>query len=147
MKLNLFVFAAMFLGICGGPGEVLAQSLPPTVDPGVQRDRLLDRDLLPRRSGLAVLREIDCSAENLDLRESFTLRGVHLAREVSGGENIDPTAYWARYLGQEITLERVCEFARALADDYAFEMGRNLQAILPVQYIDGGVVRIAIVAE
>ncbi len=139
MKHGLLAFVA--LAVVPWAGEVPAQSLPPTVEPGVQRDRLLDRDALPPLSGPALLQPLVCGRDRPVSFKSFTLKGVRFESPVVT-EEIDPKARWQPYLGQEVTLERVCEIALSLADDYSREAGRDIAAVLPAQYIDGGVVQV-----
>ena len=146
MKPSLVVFAAGLLGICSGAGVSIAQSLPSTVEPGVQRDRLLNRDTVPLRPGPAVLQAIDCGRDQPVSNETFTLKGVHL-KTVVPAEKVDTRARWQPYLGEDVTLAEICEIALALAGDYAGETGRALSAVLPVQYIDSGVVQVSILPE
>lgn len=116
-----------------------AQTLPPTVDPGVQRDRLLERDSLPKTQSPALLRAIHCGKDQPSSGERFILKGVQLESAVAT-EGVDGKAHWQPHLGQEVTLERVCEIALSLAARH----GSEASAVLPVQYIDGGVVQVVI---
>lgn len=146
MKPGALLLASLLSALSTGADGALAQTLPPTVDPGVQRDRLLNRDPLRLELSPALLQEVDCGREETIPPENFTLKAVRL-ESVVASEKVDAKARWQPYLGQDVTLVRICEIARSLAADYARKSGQALTAVLPAQYIDGGVVRIVVRAE
>lgn len=146
MRLGLILCAALLFGELHQAVDASAQSLPPTVDPSVQRDRLLKRDSLPQVQGPAVLQAIDCGTNAPKAGETFTLKGVRLESAVAT-ERVDVKARWQPYLGKEVTLETICQIATDLAADYAKESGKAVSATLPAQYIHGGIVQIAIRQE
>ncbi|WP_282607853.1 hypothetical protein [Pelagibius sp. Alg239-R121] len=142
MRSELVAIAVTFFWtVCAG-GTGLAQSLPPTVDPGIQQQRLLPA--FPPRQGAAVLRDIDCGSEVTNSADRFVLMVIILETEVAARE-LDPSRHWRPFLGEEISLEQLCVIGRSVADDYARRSGRAMAAVIPAQQITNGVAVISIV--
>ncbi len=124
------------------PGVAAAgQTLPSAVDTGIQERRLLPPRL--PQLGTVVPRGLDCDSDPGGAATRFTLRGVILESEVRVGAG-DAAAHWRPHLGQEVSLDRVCAIARAVAHDFARRSGRILRAEIPAQRIAEGMVHIRI---
>ena len=118
------------------------QTLPPAVDPGILEQRLLPPRL--PQVWTVVPRGLDCDSDPGGAATRFTLRGVILESEVRVVGQGDTAAHWRPHLGQEVSLDRVCAIARAVADDFARRSGQVLRAEIPAQRIAEGMVHIRI---
>ncbi len=128
-----------------GPPTVLAQTVPPAVDPGVIQRRFEEAPAPPPQVRPPVVPEL---APGVVPPEAEAIRFTLTAIELDGATVYDATGLvdlWAPLLGQEIALSAIYRLADQLTARYRNDGYILSRALVPPQTISDGRVQIRIV--